>query len=74
MSSLSETQRYLVQPPAPHLRRPPARLQPILARQGKPTVDVAELARTIEGVGELADMIVVESPPASDPTWTPSCL
>lgn len=54
--------RYLASDPAPHLVRPKARLQPILAREGKPTVDVARLAEAVGDVATVEEMIVVESP------------
>ena len=60
MSDLSSVTRHVTS--AGGLARPRTRLQPILAREGKPTVDVAELAHAVEGVAEIAEMIVVESP------------
>ena len=62
MPDLSETTRFLVAEPAEHLRRPLATLQPILAREGKPTVDVERLSGIIEGAGQLQPMIAIESP------------
>ena len=62
MSEFGEVKRFLVEAPPPWVTRPAAKLQPILAREGKPTVDVAKLAQAIEGIAELALMIVVQSP------------
>jgi len=62
VSTYSEVSRYLVEEPEPHLRRPVARLQPILASEGKPTVDVARLSQVLQGDASLEEMIVVTSP------------
>ncbi len=57
-----QTSRYLAVQPAEYLLRPPARIQPILARPGRPTVDTARLKEAFAGAGVLNDMIAVESP------------
>lgn len=54
--------RHLVLAPAPRLVRPPARLQPVLARPGKPSVDPVLLAGHVAGVAELLPPVAVESP------------
>lgn len=55
-------ERFLIAEPPEYLVRPPAKLQPILAKQGKPNIDVNTLAGIIAGCGTLEEMIVVESP------------
>lgn len=45
-----------------HLKRPLAILQPILARPGKPTVDIARLEQEVAGVARVLPMIEVKSP------------
>lgn len=62
MTSFPNTTRYLIQPPPPHLRRPPTRLQPILARPGKPSVDLERLRNVLSGVAEIPEIISVQSP------------
>lgn len=54
--------RYLINAPRPFLQRPPARLQPVLARDGKPNVDIARLAQILEGTAVLNETIPVRSP------------
>lgn len=54
--------RYLAQNPAPWLRRPLARVQPILAKAGKPNVDLARLAERVKGIAEILPVIAVQSP------------
>ncbi len=56
------TDRYLAVEPRPWLRRPLAKLQPVLAKEGKPNIDVAKLAERIEGSGVLNEMIAIKSP------------
>jgi len=62
VSELSDAKRYLISEPPPHLKRPPARLQPIQATEGTPTVDVARLAEAVANVAVVEPAIVVESP------------
>lgn len=45
-----------------HLRRPLATLQPILARPGKPTVDIARLEQEVAGIARVLPMIEIKSP------------
>jgi len=59
---LGDKPRFLVGDPLPHLRRPPAKLQPILARSGKPNIDVDRLADAVAGAAVVEKMIAVESP------------
>lgn len=56
------TLRHLAVQPAAHLVRQLARLPPILAKPGTPSVDPAVLARDLEGVAEVLPLIAVESP------------
>ena len=55
-------ERFLTVEPKSHLKRPLAKLQPILAKQGKPNIDVEKLAEIISSCGQLEPMIAVESP------------
>ncbi len=55
-------ERFLAEEPKPWLKRPLAKLQPVLAKEGKPNVDVAKLAKRIEGNGILNEMIAIKSP------------
>jgi len=59
---MAEILRYLAGQPAPWLRRPLTRVQPILAKAGKPNVDLARLAERVAGVAEVLPVIAVESP------------
>jgi L-fucose isomerase-like protein len=59
---MAETLRYLAQEPVSWLRRPLARLQPILAKAGKPNVDLARLAERLNGIAEVLPVIAVQSP------------
>lgn len=45
-----------------HLKRPLATIQPILARPGKPTVDIARLEQEVAGVAHVLPMIEIKSP------------
>jgi hypothetical protein len=40
MANLSGARRYLAAEPAAWLRRPEVRLQPVLAKQGEPNIDL----------------------------------
>ena len=62
MSALVHARRYLIDEPPPFARVPKARLQPILAKPGKPNIDVEQLARQIEPIAVVEPMIAVESP------------
>jgi L-fucose isomerase-like protein len=59
---LAETQRYLIAEPPAHLRRPLARLQPVLARDGKPSVNLDRLADMLQGVAVIEEPAPVRSP------------
>jgi hypothetical protein len=54
--------RYLAGEPPSWLRRPLAKIQPVLAKEGKPNIDVAKLAKKIEGSGVLNEMVAIKSP------------
>jgi len=54
--------RYLAIEPKEYLKRPLARLQPILAKKGKPNIDLEALSKAIQGCGVLNDVIPIESP------------
>jgi len=62
MSQLAETTRHLVGEPPAWLMRPQVRLQPVLAKQGRPNLDLQRLAELIDGVGRINGMIAIESP------------
>jgi hypothetical protein len=62
MDPFTEQTRYLYGEPAPRLRRPLAVLQPVLARAGEPTVDIARLQKTLEGIARVEPVIAIESP------------
>jgi hypothetical protein len=54
--------RYLREPVAAGLCRPEAVLQPILAKEGRPGVDLDRLALEIRGIGRVLPAIAVRSP------------
>jgi hypothetical protein len=54
--------RFLRTPIAERLRRPQATIQPILARKGKPTVDLQRLEKETQGIARVLPMIEVQSP------------
>jgi L-fucose isomerase-like protein len=58
----NRSQRFLAVEPAEFLSRPLARIQPILATRGRPTIDTKVLAGRIAGYGVLNEVIPVESP------------
>lgn len=62
MPKRPSSQRFLIHKPFPYLSRPLARLQPILARPGKPSVDLDRLVTIIEGAAIVEDLIQVQSP------------
>ena len=51
-----------------HLKTPITKIQPILAKKGKATIDLIKLAEYIDGYAQLEPLIVVESPES----WTKS--
>ena len=61
MPKLSEVKRFVCEPALQWLRRPSALLQPMLAKEGKPNIDLAALRKGIAGIGELASPIAVRS-------------
>lgn len=62
MPRLTAAPRFLVSTPQPYLTRPGVRLQPVLAKQGEPNIDLVRLAQVIHGIATLAPTITVESP------------
>ena len=56
------TTRHLVATPPSHLARPLARLQPIQAKPGTPSVDPSRLAADLAGVATVLPAIAVENP------------
>lgn len=62
MTQLGETMRYLAAAPREWLIRPRVRLQPVLAKEGRPNIDLERLAGAIDGVGRISEMIAIESP------------
>ena len=62
MITFEDTTRYLVAEPPGYLRRPRVRLQPVLARQGQPNIDLERLAGVIAGIGEVLEPIAITSP------------
>ncbi|MBN1817199.1 MAG: hypothetical protein JW828_07540 [Sedimentisphaerales bacterium] len=62
MSEREAVQRYLAAEPEPFLQVPRARLQPILAKPGKPTIDIAKLTDLLKPIAVVEPMIAVESP------------
>jgi len=62
MSPLASTLRYLAGPIPLYLKRPVAKLQPLLAKQGPPNIDLPALAKSIEGIGTLEGTIAIQSP------------
>lgn len=62
MLDLSSTTRFLQAPVSERLHRPPARLQPLLAKKGPPNIDLEVLAISLQGVGVLSPAIAIDSP------------
>lgn len=62
MSGLRDAKRFLSGQPQDFLRVPKARLQPILAKQGKPTIDLDKLSEILSPIAEVLPVIVVQSP------------
>lgn len=50
MSALADAKRYLAGAVEPWLKRPVVRLQPLVATEGTPNIDLAALAKQVEGV------------------------
>jgi hypothetical protein len=55
------TLRHLATAPASHLVRPIARIQPIQASAGVPSVDPAQVAADTKGIAEILPVIAIES-------------
>lgn len=55
-------ERYLTGNTPPRLKRPLARIQPLLAREGKPSVDVARLAELVKDCAVLNETVAIRSP------------
>ena len=62
MKKYDEIQRFLIEEQPSHLQYSQARLQPIQAKPGNPSVDVDRLGKILQGVAVLNDMIAVQSP------------
>jgi L-fucose isomerase-like protein len=62
MKKYDEIQRFLIEKQPSHLQYSPARLQPIQAKPGNPSVDVAKLGQILQGVAVLNDTIAIQSP------------
>jgi len=58
---LAEPGRFLLGEPPSHLKRPPLKIQPVLAREGKPSVDVDKLASLLDGSAVLCEMERIKS-------------
>lgn len=61
MSVISLQSRFLRGTPAAYLSRPITRLQPLLAKQGPPNIDLEALACSVKGVATLSPMIAIQS-------------
>jgi L-fucose isomerase-like protein len=62
MRNFDQVQRFLVEKQPGHLHYPVARLQPIQAKPGKPSVDVARLEHTLQGIAVVNETIAIQSP------------
>src|SRR5215217_495926 len=62
MKNYDEITRFLIEEQPSHLQYIPARLQPIQAKPGNPSVDVARLGKMLEGIAILNEVIEIESP------------
>ncbi|HJQ13666.1 MAG TPA: hypothetical protein VJ830_02875, partial [Anaerolineales bacterium] len=62
MKNFDEIQRFLIKEQPSHLQYIPTRLQPIQAKPGNPSVDVARLAQILQGVAVLNETIAIQSP------------
>ena len=61
-SPFSVAPRHLAVKPLEHLVRPRARLQPIQAREGRPSVDVTRIAESLSGLAVVEPAIPVAGP------------
>jgi L-fucose isomerase-like protein len=62
MKKYDEIPRFLLEKQPGHLQYAPARLQPMQAKPGSPSVDVARLKQILQGVAILNDMVAIRSP------------
>jgi L-fucose isomerase-like protein len=62
MKKYDEIQRFLIEKQPSHLQYSPARLQPIQAKPGNPSVDVSRLGQKLEGIAMINEVIPIESP------------
>ena len=62
MKNYDEIPRFLVENQPDHLHLPLARLQPIQAKPGKPSVDVVRLQELLKGVAIVNESIAIQSP------------
>jgi hypothetical protein len=62
MKKYHEIQRFLIEKQPSHLQYSPARLQPIQAKPGNPSVDVSRLKEQLQGIALLNDTIAIQSP------------
>jgi len=62
MSAIVNVRRHVVSEVPLFARVPRARLQPIQAKPGRPTIDIDALARRLEGIAAVEPVIAVESP------------
>lgn len=61
MSGLADTKRFLAGPVAEWLKRPVVRLQPLVATEGTPNIDLKALARQVEGVAVVLPPIAIRT-------------
>ncbi len=61
MSALADTKRFLAGPVAERLQRPVVRVQPLVATEGTPNIDLAALANQVGGVAEILPPIAIRS-------------
>ena len=62
MSKFDQIPRFLIEKQAAHLSYPPARLQPVQAKPGKPSVDVDRLQEILKDVAIINESIAIQSP------------
>ena len=62
MGKIENIKRFLVEEPKSYLKRPKAKLQPILAKQGDSSINLDKLADVISPVALLEPLITVQSP------------
>ncbi|MBN2456845.1 MAG: hypothetical protein JXB29_09995 [Sedimentisphaerales bacterium] len=62
MGKIENIKRFLLEEPKSYLKRPKAKLQPILAKQGDSSINLDKLADVISPVALLEPLITVQSP------------